>query len=486
MIKRRKMNVSDDMLADVNEQELAKTTDSVSDDNGKAGTDIAKEHTVPVSDENKEEKSVGISHTADKTACTDNIPEQKLLSFEHVDGDEIQSLVQVSSKKRERTSDEIPCGKEKSSEPPNKDTITKKRRTGKGYAVIICACLLAGMAMLAYAFSTAKSEEEPLHETETESEKKENESDVDAVPSVTALDAEKIYELCSGTAVTVVVHGNSGYRYYSGFGLFYDGYIATLYEAISGDEHIEIMLADGSMYPAEAVGGSSVIDLALIRTEAAVLDYVNVGSRSTLKTGGVVYAIGSIGDGDYGASLITCDIACESRNSEIIGFDGIRRRVSAVQLNGLHDSELAGCPVFNEYGDAVAILLTVGNNTNACLAVSLEDAVTVLEAVKRGDEPPEEAIYTIAYVPPVLGILGEQVQLDGVCGVCVKGFTSDGNDASAKLRLDDVIFRINSTVIADTATLSEEIEKYRPSESVEVYVYRNGQSLSFYVELSVN
>lgn len=483
MIRRRKINVSDDMLADVNEQELAKATDSVSDVNGKAGTDIAGEYSVPVSDE--DENSVGASRT-DKTEYADNASEEKLPVTNRVEENEVCSLVQMSSKGNESADREIPRGEKRTAEPPKKNDTVKKQRTGKGYTVLICACMLVGIMMLAYAFSTAESAEEPLHETDAEDKKTVDGNDVYAIPSVTALNAEKIYEVCSGTAVTVIVHGNSGDRYYSGFGLFSDGYIATLYEAISDGEHIEIMLADGSIYPAEAVGGNSVIDLALIRTEAAVLDYVNVGARSTLKTGGVAYAIGSIGNGSYGASLITCDVACESRSSEIVGPDGVRRRVGAIQLSGLYDAELAGCPVFNKYGDAVAIVLTAGDNANTCLAVSLEAAVTVLEAVKRGDEPTNESVYAIAYIPPVLGILGEQVQLDAICGVAVKGFTNEESDAASKLRIDDVIFRVNSTVIADTATLSEEIEKYRPSDSVEVYVYRNGQSLSFYVELTVN
>lgn len=483
MIKRRKMNVSDDMLADVNEQELAKATDSVPNDNGKAGTDIAKENSVPVSDENESKNSVGAPPTEGKEH-TDNKAEQKLPVTAPDDGDEPCSLVQVSSEKRENGG-EIPNDGDKTYEVPEKGNNVKRRRTGKGYAVFICVCLLIGMAMLAYALATAQRTEEQSDEVETESGKEETDNYVSDIPMSDVLSAEKIYEECSRTAVTVVVHGDGGDRYYSGFGIFSNGYIATLYEVIAGGERIEIMLADGSMYSADAVGGSAVVNLALIHTEAAAPDSVSIGSRSALKTGGTAYAIGSIGNGDYTASLITCNVACKSRSAEIVGFDGLRRRVSTAQLSGLYDAELAGCPVFNEYGEAVAIVLTAGDRANTCLAISLEDAVAVLEAVKRGDEPTEEAVYTIAYIPPVLGILGEQVQIDGVYGVAVKGFTDEGSDAASKLRIDDVIFRINSTVIADTATLSEEIEKYRPSDSVEVYVYRNGQSLSFYVELSV-
>ena len=104
--------------------------------------------------------------------------------------------------------------------------------------------------------------------------------------------------------------------------------------------------------------------------------------------------------------------------------------------------------------------------------------------IRFGGEPSEELLARLAFLPASLGIIGEQAQAGELFGVSVKGFADDSSDAAAKLREGDLIFRINDTLIPDTVTLKSELEKLTPGDSVEVFVYRQEQRLSFFVVLS--
>ncbi len=490
MIKRRRNSGSGEDLADVNEQELAKDGGADRllggdvDENGADGAAVGKTKSADVKNtentvtaENAE--PVDTAYETDKngmpkeTASDGGLPlpsdgeRQPIKSEKHSPKCEDGG---VSEKKEEREGS--PKNKKKESEA--------KHKRGRGYIAVIAACFIISVALLALSvIGERRDNGEGTVYTHTEAEET---TRTETRNDATLLGANEIYGLCAECAVTVAATTDGGTSYYSGFCIFGGGYVASLYEAVAEASKIEIILSDGSIYPTELVGGNATVNLALLRSAEAPLKSVDIGSAENLVTGSSVYAIGSMGEGSYGASFVACEVSFSQRYPELLGFDGYVRRVGAIQISGIFDSAMKGCPIFNENGEAAALMLCVDGSVS--FALPLDKVSEVLSAIKDGEEPSVETLYSLAYIPPRLGILGEQTERDGIYGICVKGFDDENGDAALKLRIDDVIFKINNRPTPDAPTLSEEIEKYRPGDSVEIFVYRSGQRLSFSVYLS--
>lgn len=491
MIKRRRNSGSGEDLADVNEQELAKDggTDTLrgegAEKNNADGVAVCNTEASDVQKaENAEtaenaEPVVDVSDGANKNGIPNGSGSDGGLPLPS-DGEKKPIKSEKRSPKREDggTSDKK---REREGIPKNKKKEPEaKPKRGRGYIAVIAACFIISVALLAMSvFGERRDNGEAADGTQTEAEET---TRTETRNDVTLLGANEIYGLCAECAVTVAATTDGGTSYSSGFCIFGGGYVASLYEAVAEASKIEIILSDGSVYPAELVGGNTTVNLALMRSAEAPLKSVDVGSAENLVTGSSVYAIGSMGEGSYGASFVACEVSFSQRYPELLGFDGYRRRIGAIQISGNFDSAMKGCPIFNENGEAAALMLHVDGSVS--FALPLDKVSEVLSAIKDGEEPSVETLYSLAYIPPRLGILGEQTERDGIYGICIKGFEDENGDAAVKLRVDDVIFKINDRPTPDAPTLTEEIEKYRPGDSVEIFVYRSGQRLSFSVSLS--
>jgi S1-C subfamily serine protease len=79
----------------------------------------------------------------------------------------------------------------------------------------------------------------------------------------------------------------------SGFVITPDGYILTNNHVIQGARAIEVLFADGSVAPAEVVGGDPDTDIALVRAHSARLAPVQLGDSDALRVGQLVVAMGN-------------------------------------------------------------------------------------------------------------------------------------------------------------------------------------------------
>ncbi len=480
MIKRRKMSESGGDLADINEQELAK--DRASDEYGNTGTDTTIGESVPVCSEKAAEKDM------------DTVPERH---EDAVTKDEILPLLAESN--GEASGDIIPCDKEEKQEKqdifedipicdedkPNKakrETPKSKKKRGRIYVFIIAACFIISIALLA--FVALKNDDEDDLTVEQSESTSPTVTDTEEKFSANILSGEELYSKCKNSSVTVISHSEKGDRYYSGFGIFENGYIATLYEAVAESQSVEIVLCDGRAFPADVIGGDATVNLALLYSDTAPVEYVKIGNTDELLTGSRVYAVGSMGEGKYGASFASSEVSCQKRNPELMGFDGYKRRINGIQLNKISDACMKGAPVFDEYGEAVAVVFSAGEEYPQSFAFPIDGVFSVLEQIKLGEELDSEVLNLLAYIPSTLGILGEQINVGEAWGIAIRGFTDDTCDAALKLRIDDVIVKINDTPTPDTQSLTLEVEKYRAGEEIEVFVIRNGQELSFCVTLT--
>jgi serine protease Do len=344
---------------------------------------------------------------------------------------------------------------------------------------VIVLCLVLAIAL---------SVGEILHPTDVspEPDSAQTPNDTEKLPSDTQSDvgltASQLYDRYRQASVTVVAVDGDGKKYLSGTAVFGDGYVATVYSGISKAQRVEVIDSDGKTYAATVVGGDATVDLALLKTDAELKD-VRATDKTSFEAGKRLYAIGTVGEAQFGGSLFEGVVAYGERVLELSASDGEIRRAVAVQIGGINSSELCGSPVFDEYGRAVAMVWSGTDDASVGLALPLDRVVAVLEFFKDGEQPTAEVLSSIAYSAPTLGVIGENTSVGELCGVLITDFTDGMCDAAVKLRRGDIIVKIDDTVTGDSISIKEAIYTCTPGDTVEVHVLRDGQRLSFFVKL---
>jgi len=437
-------------LDDVNEQELAK--DGANDG---------------VLEQQQETKKVSLT---DKAAERDKKAPLPL----KVEKKEEQVVIATEPEQTETESEpkQAPPRPERE-ETEEQEDEPKERKTGGLYVAFIALCALLSVAVVLYAALGRPSEQMPTERLPSE------EMQTDASDS-TVVDPRPLYERIADCAVTVRIRTEDGTRISSGTVVFSDGYVATLWDAVENAELLEVTLKNGASYEATLVGGNALSELALLKIEATALE-VPVAADG-ISVGQTVYAVGAMGSNAYASlssSLCSGNVSFGTRNLRVNDGDA-QKFIKAIQLDGFNAEALGGCPVFNEDGAVVAIMINIGNDA-ASFALPIGEVMSVLSSVRAGEELTEQAVSALAYPCPRLGVACETVE----DGIKIAAFTSVESDVAKKLRIGDVIVKVGEATVTDTDSLRAQIEKHKVGETVEIFVQRYGQILSFYVELSI-
>ena len=283
----------------------------------------------------------------------------------------------------------------------------------------------------------------------------------------------------------------SGYG--SGVVFTNDGYILTNDHVVNGAEKIVVVVNDYNdptithEYEAALIGTDSSTDIAVIkisRDEEFVA--AKIGNSDTLKVGQDVCAIGNPG--------VTGDIMFEHTMTKGI-ITGLNRvslsegySLSLIQTDTAINSGNSGGGLFDMYGNVIGV---VNSKIVTDTYEGIGFALTINEA-----KPIMEDLLSYGYVKsrPVLGIttveLNEyRAELYGVRiskGLLVAEINPDAAVAKSKLRISDVITKINGTNVETVADVQTIISKLKAGDKITATVARatsNGELESLDIEI---
>jgi 2-alkenal reductase len=303
----------------------------------------------------------------------------------------------------------------------------------------------------------------------------------------------------------------------SGFVIDKQGRIVTNNHVVQGADKIDVLFSDGTTYSAKVLGRDSYADLAVIQVGAPAEKLVPVEFADSAKVlpGQKVIAMGfpfGIG-GDGGQSTMTTGIVSamgrtlpESGESET---GSVFTNPDIIQTDAAINPGNSGGPLFDSRGRVIGINTAIRTN-NVTAGTASNSGVGFAVPVNTIKRVIPVLISEGTYRYPYLGVTMRTIQANDVTqyslpvakGVIVVDLVQNGPAASAGLRaavvtqnrrttqaqtfsqVRDIITALNGQPVRDANELISVLAAgYKPGDTVNLTVYRDGQQITVPLKL---
>jgi S1-C subfamily serine protease len=278
-----------------------------------------------------------------------------------------------------------------------------------------------------------------------------------ARPEITAvlLDASMVGDVVIPSVVTVQINGTAfggetgplG----SGSGVVYDdqGHILTNDHVVAAGSSYEVVLSNGTVYPAELVGSDSTTDLAVLKVTADGLTPIELGQTDELTVGDPAVAVGSPLGLRGGPSLTVGVISAFGRE---VRTDSTTTLYGMLQTDAPITQGSSGGALVDATGRLVGITTAVGVSEVGIEGIGFATPIEIVERVA------DEIIASGVASRPFVGIGGITTSADtsdggsSPVGVLIESIEPNSGAAAAGLAPGDVIAALNGD---DVKTMNE-------------------------------
>ena len=255
-----------------------------------------------------------------------------------------------------------------------------------------------------------------------------------------------------------------------------DGYILTnlhVVDTLFDAFNAQVTLVDGRQTPATVVAWDEGSDLAVLHINMDGLTPIPRGDDSSLRVGDVVFAIRY--PRNVGQSVSQGIVSALRRGAD--------RTIERIQTDAAINPGNSGGALINSNGELVglnsSILSKSGNFEGIGFATPASLAVNALEEmVAQAIEG--NAGYLGVITGEVLGPRSSELffGIDSVRGMLVESVDDGGAAMRAGIQPGDVITRVQGTKVIDGGNIMAEVRNKKPGDTIEVEVYRQGQTLT--------
>jgi len=261
-----------------------------------------------------------------------------------------------------------------------------------------------------------------------------------------------------------------------------DGYIITNNHVIDNSDDIEITLHDNRTYKAIVVGTDPSTDLALLKIKQDGLSIVPFMNSDDVKIGQWVMAVGNpIG---LNSTVTAGIISAKGRNINILKDKYAVENF--IQTDAAINSGNSGGALVNLDGGLVGINTAIASPTGSFSGYGFAIPANIVQKVITD---------LMEYGIVQRGVLGVMIKtvdsklsadkfLDVLKGVYVDSLMDYSAAATAGIKEGDVILKVNDVNVSSSSELQGAIAQYRPGETVEILLNRNGKEKSYKVILN--
>ncbi len=303
----------------------------------------------------------------------------------------------------------------------------------------------------------------------------------------------------SAGAPDPMAQGGSG----SGIILSSDGQILTnnhVVEVARGGGTVSVSFNDGSAAEAEVLGTDELTDTALIQAKGVSgLQPATIGKSGQLAVGQDVVAVGS----PFGLdSTVTTGIVSALDRPVSVGSDGSGNSTTypAIQTDAAINPGNSGGPLVDLGGRVVGInssIRTAGGGLGGeagsiglGFAIPIDEVLPIVDQMANGENPTHARLgVSVGDVAaarlPGSGFEGDFDNLPRV-GALIRDVPEGGAAADAGLQTDDVITKVDDTLITGSDSLVATIRSYRPGDKIQVTWVRDGEQQTSAVTLGTD
>ena len=259
----------------------------------------------------------------------------------------------------------------------------------------------------------------------------------------------------------------------TGFIITADGYILTNYhvieDAYKAGLDVNVMMHDGTRYPAQIVGVEADNDVAVLKIDAVGLNAATLGNSDSLRVGDTVYAVGNpLGELEF--SMTTGHVSAKDRS---IVTEAKGDSITMFQIDAAVNSGNSGGPVYNARGEVVGIVTAKYRSSNVegiGFAIPISDAVTIAQDLLTSGYVTGKAYLGVSvnskYNEMYAQYYGWPV------GAYIDSVDSGSSAESAGIQPGDIITAIDGDTIRSYDDLRVAVKQHAAGETVDIALYR--------------
>lgn len=270
-----------------------------------------------------------------------------------------------------------------------------------------------------------------------------------------------------------------------------DGYILTNKHVIDGAKKISVVLDDGTVYDdVEVAVVDPLNDIAFLKIkDANGLKAAELGDSKTVTVGQQVIAIGNA-LGQYQNSVTSGIVSGTGRT--LVATDGTgtmsEKLSDMIQTDAAINSGNSGGPLVNAAGQVIGInTATSASGENMGFAIPISSVKGMLKQLIESGEASRAyiGVYLVEITPEVAKAYnlpvtaGAYVYNSSAYSAVVSGSPAD----KAGIRDKDIITAVNGVKIGTAGSLSTLIGEYKPGDTVQLTVIREGKEIAVNVTL---
>lgn len=277
----------------------------------------------------------------------------------------------------------------------------------------------------------------------------------------------------------------------TGFIVTADGYVMTNKHVINGANKVTVILDDGTTYEnVEVVATDPLNDVAYLKIkDVSNLTPVTLGDSNTISVGQQVIAVGNA-LGVYQNSVTAGIISGIGRSLTATDSSGYNSEslTGMIQTDAAINSGNSGGPLVNAAGQVIGInTATSSSAENLGFAIPISSAKGMLnQLIETGKA---ERTYLGVYASEITPAAAKAYNLPVTSGTYLYSPSSysaivKGSPAEkAGLKDKDIITAINGVKISDAGSLTNLIGEYKPGDTVQLTIIRDGKESTVKVTL---
>ncbi|MEO6445635.1 MAG: trypsin-like peptidase domain-containing protein [Gemmatimonadaceae bacterium] len=274
----------------------------------------------------------------------------------------------------------------------------------------------------------------------------------------------------------------------SGFIVSPEGYILTNNHVVANFDRLRVRLTDNREFRATLVGRDSTTDVAVIKIDGgANLPVAALGEDDETRVGEWVLAIGNPLGLEH--TVTAGIVSAKGRGSTDLDlYRGNQYAISDfIQTDAAINPGNSGGPLVNIRGEVIGINSAIATRTGYYqgygFAIPISLAKDVMnDLITHGRI--RRAVIGVS-ISDITAAAAAAARMPDVRGVVVGGYSSEDSPArKAGLQEGDIILKADGKTADRVGTLQRIIRSHEPGETVEIEVFRYGQTKTFKVKLA--